>query len=445
MELDLRLDRLELTNFHKFEHCSIDFDERLTVLVGDNGSGKSSVLDAASVALDSVILGLVYIGQRDLSSSDARIAHFDMGDIVDRQAQYPVTVFAEGYAGSERFTWTKSLSSVDGRSSKKVDRCLDQLLRSCAKEIQSGDAELILPILGYYSTARLWAERHSSLDARRVAFSRQNGYRGSLSAKVNTDQMLSWFFKMTAQDVQRAQSLKPTGESTLFAAVRGVIERCFRSITGSDRVNVTYNLDADDLDVEYLDTSGEVRRMSMSLLSDGYRTTLSMVADIAYRMALLNPALGGKVIEGTPGIVLIDEVDLHLHPLWQARILGDLREIFPKVQFIVTTHAPVVISSVKASHIRVLGDGDEVRRPTTEVYGGDTGRILLSVMGAPERPESVQAEFDQFYQALDRGDYSAARDHLAKLEAEIGSDDTGVAGARTALSLEEADARYATD
>ncbi len=134
--------------------------------------------------------------------------------------------------------------------------------------------------------------------------------------------MLTWFFKMTAQDVQRAQSLKPTVESGLFAAVRGVVEQCFQGITDSKRVNVTYNLDADDLDVEYVDLHGEVQRMSMGLLSDGYRTVLSMVADVAYRMALLNPALGGDAVKKTPGIVLIDEIDLHLHPLWQARILG---------------------------------------------------------------------------------------------------------------------------
>lgn len=103
---------------------------------------------------------------------------------------------------------------------------------------------------------------------------------------------------------------------------------------------MTHNLDVDDLDVEYLDSDGSVRRMPVGMLSDGHRSTLGMVADIAYRMALLNPALGGRVVNETPGVVLIDEVNLHLHPLWQARILGDLRDIFPRVQFIVTTHAP---------------------------------------------------------------------------------------------------------
>ena len=85
----------------------------------------------------------------------------------------------------------------------------------------------------------------------------------------------------------------------------------------------------------------------MKELSDGYKNTLSMVADIAYRMAVLNPWLLDRVLTETTGIVLIDEIDLHLHPQWQQRIIGDLRTIFPKVQFIVSTHAPLVINSVK--------------------------------------------------------------------------------------------------
>ena len=445
MRLDLRLDRLELTNFHKFEHCSISFDDRLTVLVGDNGSGKSSILEAAAAALDTVIAQLVFGRERRITPSDARIALFDMGDVVDRQPQYPVAVAASGHVGAEVFNWDQKLYSADGSSRGNTDLVCSGLLRSCSDGIKKGDSELVLPVISYYGTGRLWAQGHGSIDARRRTFSRQDGYAGALKANSSSEQMLSWFFKMTAQDVQRAQSLKPTGESGLFAAVRGAVEQCFRSITGSEHVNVTYNLDVDDLDVEYVDARGEVQRMSMWLLSDGYRTTLSMVADIAYRMALLNPALGERVVKETSGVVLIDEVDLHLHPLWQARILGDLRDIFPEVQFIVTTHAPVVISSVRASHIRLLGEGDEVGELSSEVYGGDAGRILASVMGAPERLMEVQDLFNEFYCVLDEGKLEQAKKLLNELGDLVGEDDTGLAGARTALSLEEADARYDAD
>ena len=117
--------------------------------------------------------------------------------------------------------------------------------------------------------------------------------------------------------------------------------------------------------------------MAVNDLSDGYRSTLSMIADIAYRMAILNPQLFDDVLTQTPGVVLIDEVDLHLHPLWQQRILKDLMNIFPNVQFIVTTHAPAVIGSVKKENLLVLTDNRTAFMPVCEVYGSDANSICV--------------------------------------------------------------------
>lgn len=446
MAFQMQLHSLELENFHRFKHYSVDFDQSLTVLVGDNGAGKSSILAAASVALNAFVRSLTSRDERPLVHSDARLEQYQMGGVSDLQEQYPVTVRARGLVREEGESreWARTISSADDAPYKIETDALYLLAQECKIQIQNGDQDLVLPVIAHYGTDRLWVKGSASQSARRKAFTRLDGYTGALHAQANQDQMLTWFFKMTAQDVQRAQSLRKQGGSALYAAVRGAVGGCFKAITGSDQVNVTYNLDTDDLVVEYVDADQSVVGMPMSLLSDGYRTTLSMVADIAYRMALLNPALEGRVLE-TPGVVLIDEVDLHLHPLWQARILGDLRTIFPNVQFIVTTHAPVVISSVRAQHIRMLDGGERALVPSGEVYGSDVGRVLISVMDAPERPEAVQRKFDEFYSRLDCGDLDSAAELLKEIEAEIGSDDTDVVGAHTALSLEEADARYAAD
>ena len=164
---------------------------------------------------------------------------------------------------------------------------------------------------------------------------------------------------------------------------------------------------------------------------------LGMGRHLAYRKALLCPCLADAGVKETPGVVLIDEVDLHLPPLWQGRILRDLRAIFPKIQFIVTTHAPVVISSVRASHIRKLSsDLDEPITPQGEIYGGDLGRILGDLMGAQERPEDVRNMFDEFYSELDAGSFAAAEEVLQKLVDTIGEDDSDVVAAQTALLLE---------
>lgn len=150
--------------------------------------------------------------------------------------------------------------------------------------------------------------------------------------------------------LQAIASIAPIVEGPIFFAVRNAIAIYFKSITGGDRVNVTYNLDMNDLDIEYIDSRCNVRRTALSQLSGSYRSTLCLIADIAYRMPLLSPSLGEDILE-EPEIMLTDEVEPHLHPLWQARILGNLRSIFPNIQFAVTTHAPAVISSVRPQKV----------------------------------------------------------------------------------------------
>lgn len=182
---------------------------------------------------------------------------------------------------------------------------------------------------------------------------RSNGYIDSLDGAANDKLMMKWFQKMTIQELQRKQEIPE------FTAVRTAMEQVFASITGFSDVNVQFNLDTGDIDVIYYDQNNEHVRIPLSLLSDGYKCTISLIADIAYRMAILNPQLLDKVLTETEGIVLIDEVDLHLHPTWQKRILKDLLDIFPRVQFIVSTHAPEVIISVRSDSVVILKDNIE--------------------------------------------------------------------------------------
>lgn len=155
-------------------------------------------------------------------------------------------------------------------------------------------------------------------------------YIDSLDGAANDKLMMKWFQKMTIQQLQRNQEIPE------FTAVKMALEQAFASITGCSDVTVQFNLDTNEIDVIYFNKDNDHVRMPVSQLSDGYKCTISLIADIAYRMAILNPQLLDRVLTDTEGIVLVDEIDLHLHPIWQKRILKDLMEIFPKVQFIVS-------------------------------------------------------------------------------------------------------------
>lgn len=151
-------------------------------------------------------------------------------------------------------------------------------------------------------------------------------------------------------------------------------------------------------------------------------------------MATLNPALGEHALD-TPGIVMIDEVDLHLHPRWQAQIISDLLSVFPNIQLIATTHSPTVVASVKKQHIRILS-ADGAKAPIVETYGHDSNSILEAIMGSDSRPKPIRELFTRFSDQLEAEKYNEAEDTLNQLEIEISSDDPGLAAARAVLSLE---------
>ncbi len=275
---------------------------------------------------------------------------------------------------------------------------MTDLSREYQERLRSGDSSLILPLIAYYGTGRLWDyHREKRADAFKKN-TRTNGFIDCLDGTANIKLMMNWFEKMTVQKYQKlSENIEKLPE---LDTVCLAMEKCFSSVTGYTDVKIRYNLDTKDLDVYYTDDSGMRMRMPLSQMSDGYKGTISLIADIAYRMANLNPQLLDDILTETPGVVLIDEVDLHLHPKWQQRVLADLLSIFPKIQFIVTTHAPEVINSVHSENLVILEDC-QAERADSQIYGKDVSSVLKEIMGVSERPEEFSKLFQDFYDKLD--------------------------------------------
>jgi predicted ATP-binding protein involved in virulence len=160
------------------------------------------------------------------------------------------------------------------------------------------------------------------------------------------------------------------------------------------------------------------RELPFSALSDGQRGIAALVGDLAMRAAQLNPQLEASALEETPGVVLIDEVDLYLHPKWQRSILKNLSAVFPKVQFICTTHSPQVIGEIEPERIINLGGA----RPE-QALGLDSNSILRDVMGAGERDSKSLGLFAQVYSNIADDDLAAAKNALEEIRAmQRGSD-----------------------
>ncbi len=424
------LKSMTLHNFRCFSDLKVNFNNRLTVLVGNNGAGKSTVLEAAAIAAGTLTSAMDGLTNYGIKKSDAHYKCFDLGSNVDVQPQFPVEITAVGTIDGQEISWVRNLNSAKGRGGLASAKEMTRIAENYQSRMRSGDKELKLPIISYYGTGRLWNQHREKKNDIFEKNSRSNGYIDSLDGAANDKLMMKWFQKMTMQQFQRGELIPE------FTAVRMAMEQVFASIAGVSDVQVQFNLDTSDIDILYFDKNKEHIRIPVSLLSDGYKCTISLIADIAYRMAILNPQLLDKVLTETEGIVLIDEIDLHLHPSWQKRILKDLMEVFPKVQFIVSTHAPEVINSAKQESIVVLSH-NTVMPAMNETYGKDANTILREVMEVSERPDDIKQLFDQLYSLLDEEAWQQAEHVIEKLEEEIGSNDPEVNACRVRLELEQ--------
>lgn len=428
----MRIQNLTLQNFKCFENLELDFHPNLTVIVGANGSGKTSIMEGVAIAISTLFVKMDGLSGRSIDKSQAHLKAFSIGSTKDVQPQYPVTVKASAVIEEKEVSWARSLNKPTGSTTVIDARDIIDLGVHFQEQLRKGDTSLILPVIAYYGTGRLWDYHREKQNDVFETNNRSNGYIDCVDGTANIKLMMNWFSKMTVQKYQNKEL--GLGNIPELEAVYSAMESCYKRITGSDFVKIQYNMGTRELEVAYKDTSGELMRISINQLSDGYKSTISLVADIAYRMAVLNPQLLGNVCEETTGIVLIDEVDLHLHPTWQQQILRDLTEIFPRVQFIVSTHAPAVISTVKSENIVMLDEG-EVYEPSGEIHGKDLNTIIRGVMHSTERPIEIKELFNQFYHWIDMEDAEKAEQILESLKEKIGNDDSEIAGCNVKLKL----------
>lgn len=415
------LKKIALQNFRCYEKFDINLHKNLTVVVGINGAGKTSLLEAIAIAMSTMFAPMDGPKGISIDKTQAHLKAYSIGSTSDVQAQYPVRVSATAVIDGQEIQWERNLNTAKGKgqTSAKDAKELLSIAEDYQNRLREGDSSLVLPVLAYYGTGRLWDyHREKKTDIFETS-TRTNGYIDSVDGTANLKLMMNWFAKMTIQKYQNQEN--GLGAIPELEAVFAAMEKCCSQITGFDNVKVQYNLGTKELDVAYTDSFGNRMRIPIDRLSDGYKGTISLVADIAYRMAVLNPQFLENVCNETDGIVLIDEVDLHLHPAWQQRILSDLTSIFPKVQFIVSTHAPEVINSVVSEHVITIENNQAVP-VSVETYGKDANGILRSIMRVAERPKPIMEKFNDFYKAIDTKDYSRADGILEGLENEIGDD-----------------------
>lgn len=417
----LSIQRIDLTNFRSFANAVLELDDRVTVLVADNGGGKTAALDALSIAVAALIpavRGRRAKGARpqrglDLLASDARSSE---AMPPYRHSSFPVVIRGVAAVCEEETEWHVLLDGPDQPQLNEVPSAATSL--TSARRL----AELPpvdLPVVAHYGTARSTSGVHATKMPSLGRVNRSFGYKNGLASSANYAEITGW---LAQTEWERTSARGTPWESVLncvYEAATGVLAPL--GVTA-----VFYSLEERDLVVEFKVGREERRALPMSMLSDGFRSVLALVADLAFRCGALNAHFDAEAAQLTDGLVLIDEIDMHLHPNWQARIVEDLVRTFPRIQFVLTTHSPLVVSSIDGSQVRKIqstnGEGQITAQPR-RTKGADIEYISEAIFEAPTRGDAEYAsDLHLLSELLAVGDLVGAAAPAERVRVRLGDD-----------------------
>lgn len=406
----MHIKKLTLTNYRSAGNLSLDLHERLNVMVGMNGAGKSSILDATAILLSWAVSRIKHGGASGRPINDSDIKNGQFFAMLEIECNY----------NSSAVEW-KIVRVRTGRKKdiKSVLHGVNELSKQIQILVEEQSGRANIPVFAYYPVNRAVLdiplrirEKHS--------FDLFSAYDESLSRGANFRTFFEWFREREDLENEnrkyKDQLIKP--DDFLFPdpqleAVRQALGKVLPEFA-----NLAVRRNPLRMEVEKCG-----KRLTVNQLSDGEKCLMALVGDLARRMAIANPSLSNP-LDGD-GIILIDEIDLHLHPKWQRMVIPKLVEVFPNCQFIISTHSPHIITHVRPENLFLLKQTDsgiEAEQPR-ESYGKNVDRILEDLMGlTTTRPDAVEADLKEVFQTINTGNLKNARKQIAELKIDIGDD-----------------------
>ena len=388
----MKIERIKLKNFRGYKDLELHFNDNFNLIIGDNGSGKTAVLEALTVAMGAFFLGIRNVDSRHISYQDIHIRSFENSE----EYLFPVTVEATGEINHQKLKWTRELNGIKNRTTSLKANSIKQLAQDFDSKIRKGE-QINLPLLVYYATGRLFDKiRNKELEKKekRQIASRFRSYDRCLDAKSTYKQFVRWFKGKELAKIQKRS------EEVNFELVRNAI---IANIP--DCENIFYEFDPDKQQgIKVRLSDGQT--LPFHSLSDGTRNYLAIIGDMAYKCVVLNPHLKEKALAQTRGIVLIDELDLHLHPEWQQKIIHSLRNTFPNVQFIVTSHSPFLIQETAENQLIILKENSVEKIGSAINLSIEDIAEEIQYVKNPQWSKSRQKMFQvagKYYQAVKEG------------------------------------------
>lgn len=409
------LNHLHLEQYRCFEALDVDFESDITLLFAENGGGKTAVLNALALGLTAFQSGTPRGLKLDPQRDARKITLDERGR---REPAGPCIVTWTADVGLEQaVSWSSTANSASNRKSTDHRRVLDAIEKTRVPGTR-------WPLFAFYGVDRMGRGKASNKPAP-TRPDRWEGYTDSLNAAQDDSALLTWLLEEILADTVRRQE----GEAERFLAT-AVMDTVAKATPGV--VRAWYDPRERSPVVRF--ENGQVAPWQE--LSDGFHVYLALVADIARRAVILNEQDGGDAPALVEGVVLIDEIDLHLHPRWQRVVLNGLRETFPRLQFIVTTHSPQVLSSAENRQVRHLVDG-RLQAHSVFVGGRDSNAILRELMGTTDRDDEGQVKLRALHDAIDQGQMDQAEALYADLLALWGDLDPELIRARGLMDWDD--------
>jgi predicted ATP-binding protein involved in virulence len=400
----IRIKKVSIENFRGFENFELEFKPDLTVLIGENGAGKTAVLDCLALLLTVFIQYQIFKNFRELSNS------LDI-----RQNSSKTTNRISLFLGNEELYWEAGLNRNNDYLFLNEMLHIESVIQQLFHGRKTTENRVNLPLIVYYPVSNAPVSfidfKNANDNFTTDIFS---AYEGALDK--NSFDFVNFFNWYKWQENIERQ----IGKNKVLDAVRDAIYKILSDDHNQfDKLSINW---LNNPNGEMIIHKGETP-LNINQLSSGEKTLLALVADLARRLAIANPHRENPLIGN--GVVLIDEIDLHLHPRWQRAVVPQLQKTFPNCQFIVTTHSPLVLSNVSHKNVIILEDFQPVKI-TPHTFGRDNNSILYELMGVKQRIDKIQQQFDKVYELIDDDHLKKAEKLLAKLSEIVGPNDPDI-------------------
>lgn len=410
----------EIQNFKSIEKMSLNFSSGVNLLIGDNGVGKTTVLEALAISVQTYFSRMNDITKKGITPKDVRFASSIVGDASQHRIYYTPTTI-KSTVELDGVEYSSEISREDETNATRT-KYAGKELAAAGRELLNSQTE-ILPVICYFSTSRV-------VDTQKVSTSsvgknklndRRCGYMDCLNATLDRKALTDWAFKMAMAEYKKGM---PIAEYEAFKKAVGTFMQKMNDLDEIPLVEYTRDFE----DITYTENG---KTMLVNYLSAGYQSLLWMLMEISFRVALLNPEMADY--SQAEGIVLIDEIDMHLHPRWQWKILDALHSSFPKVQFIAATHSPIIISSFRDAKLLSIGQNGVEELGGAYAYSiDDVVEYKQGSSGIPQELWQRKKEFEDAFYQRDKQNSQKALDGMKEL---FGEDNTEVKRAEAKMRM----------